>query len=233
MQINEKMKAEGINGRAGWGPSLDGDLFPYQTLSEQALEMSKEVPLMIGTVKNEFVQSISAGLDNGTEEQIMEYIRNQWKDKADAYLTAVKKAYPNDTKPSDLIDVDLRFRPGSLKEAKLKSRFKGNAPVYVYLFTWQSPVMDGRYKAWHCMELPFVFDNIARCEQMTGGGKEAYKLAELLSRTWIQFARTGNPNHKGLPVWDPYKAEKGNTMIFDNVCQVKYNHDKELMDLAH
>ena len=232
MQINEKMKAEGINGRAGWGPSLDGDLFPYQTLSEQALEMSKEVPLMIGTVKNEFVQSISAGLDNGTEEQIMEYIRNQWKDKADAYLTAVKKAYPNDTKPSDLIDVDLRFRPGSLKEAKLKSGFKGNAPVYVYLFTWQSPVMDGRYKAWHCMELPFVFDNIARCEQMTGGGKEAYKLAELLSRTWIQFARTGNPNHKGLPVWDPYKAEKGNTMIFDNVCQVKYNHDKELMDLA-
>ena len=231
-QIGEKMRAEGKPSRGmGWGPSLDGDLLPYQVLSEQALELSKDIPLLIGTAKNESVTSNSVGLSNGTETQIKEFIGKQWKEKAEAYIAAVKKAYPNDTKPSDLIDVDLRFRPGAIAEANKKSNLKGNAPVYMYLFGWQSPAMGGKYMAWHCMELPFVFDNIDKCQQMTGGGEEAYKLAEKVSKSWLNFAKTGNPNHKGLPVWEPYNASKCATMYFDNVCLVKYNHDKELIEL--
>jgi para-nitrobenzyl esterase len=88
-------------------------------------------------------------------------------------LKAVEKAYPNTTKPSDYIDIDLAaFRPGMVKHANLKADF-GGAPVYAYLFTWQSPVNDGIPKAVHCIELGFVFNNIDRCQEMTGGGKEA------------------------------------------------------------
>ena len=61
---------------------------------------------------------------------------------------------------------------------------------------------------------------------MTGGGKDAYILAEKISRGWINFARTGNPNNKGLPVWEPYNDGKNNTMYFDTVCKILYNHDK-------
>ena len=163
---------------------------------------------------------------------MLEYIRNRWKDKADAYLAAVKKAYPNDTKPSDLIDVDLMFRPGAIAQANLKSSLKDGAPVYMYLFGWQSPALDGKYKAWHCMELPFVFNNIEKNQEMTGGGKEAYKLAEIISQVWINYAKTGNPNHKGLPAWKPYNENEGTTMYFDNECKILHNHDKELMDLV-
>jgi len=70
-------------------------------------------------------------------------------DKANAYLAAVKKAYPNDTKPTDLMDVDVTFRPGAVAFAREKAALNA-APVYMYLFTWQSPVMDGKYKAVHC-----------------------------------------------------------------------------------
>ena len=231
-QLNEKMRAEGKFMRGlGWGPSVDGDLLPYQVFSDQAFELSKDIPLMIGTVKNESVTSNSVDLSNGTEAQVKEYINKRWKYKADAYIAAVKKAYPNDTKPSDLIDVDLMFRPGAILEAKQKSKINNGAPVYMYLFGWQSPAMDGKYKAWHCMELPFVFDNIERCQHMTGGSNETYKLAEKMSRAWINFAKTGNPNHKGLPVWEPYNENKGSTMYFDNTCQIIYNHDKALMEL--
>jgi para-nitrobenzyl esterase len=233
-QIGEQMRAEGKTIRGfglGWGPSIDGDLLPYQVLLEQAFELSKDIPLIIGTVKNEFVNSNSVGLTNGTEAQVIEYIKKRWNDKADAYLAAIKKAYPKDTKPSDLIDVDLMFRPGAIAQAKQKSKLKGGAPVYMYLFGWQSPAMDGKYKSWHCMELPFVFYNIEKCQQMTGGGKDAYKLAGKMSQAWINFAKTGNPNHKGIPAWEPYTESKGTTMYFDNVCKILYNHDKELMEL--
>ena len=235
IQAGEKLSVEGIatSRGLGWGPSVDGDLFPFQVSSEKAFELSKDIPLLIGTVKNEFVTSLSVGLSNGTEAQVLEYIRNQWKDKSDAYLAAVKKAYPNDTKPSDLIDVDLRFRPGAITQANKKSSLKGGASVYMYLFGWQSPALDGKYKAWHCMELAFVFDNIDKCEHMTGGGKDAYKLAEKISPAWINFAKKGNPNHKGLPDWEPYNESKGTTMYFDNVCKIIYHHDKELMDLIN
>ena len=65
----------------------------------------------------------------------------------------VVSLYGNHKKPTehDLMDVDVMFRPGAVVQAKEKSALKA-APVYMYLMTWQSPVMDGKYKAFHCME---------------------------------------------------------------------------------
>ncbi len=231
--IADKLKAEGkpVTGFGlGWGPSVDGEDLPYQLFSKEAFELSKDVPLVVGTVKNEFMASLGAGLSNAPLDKITEHVKKQRGDKADAYLAAVKKAYPNDTKPSDLIDVDAMFRPGAVAQANQKSGINA-APVFMYLFTWQSPVMDGKYKALHCMELPFVFNNIQRCEEMTGGTREAYALADKMSKAWIAFAKTGNPNHKGLPNWPVYNATNTATMHFNNKCEVMPQMDKELFTL--
>jgi len=233
--VAERMRAEGkpIGGFGlSWGPSLDGTVLPYQPMSPEALELSKNIPLMIGTVKNEFMASLGQGLSNAPLDKVMEAIKKQRGDKTDAFVAAVKKAFPNDKKPSDLMDVDLTFRPGAVNQANIKSGLAGGAPVYAYLFTWQSPVMDGKYKAIHCIELPFVFNNIARCAGMTGATKEAHALAAKMSQAWINFARTGNPAHAGLPAWEKYTEAKGATMFFDNVCQVRYHHDQELLKLV-
>ena len=233
--VENKMKAEGktvpgFGFGLGWGPSLDGDDLPYQPFSNEAFELSKNVPLLIGTVKNEFMTSLFTGMSNATTDQVMANIKKQQGDKTDAYIAAVKKAYPDDTKPTDLMDVDVMFRPGAVSQAKQKAALNA-APVYMYLFTWQSPVMDGKYKAVHCMELPFVFNNISRCEEMTGGTKEAYVLADKVSGAWINFARSGNPNYKGLPNWPSFNTTNTATMHFDNKCEVKPQLDKDLFDL--
>jgi para-nitrobenzyl esterase len=233
--VAEKMKAEGkeIPGFGlSWGPSRDGDLLPYQILSDDALALSKDVPLMIGTVKNEFMPSLRSGLSNGTMEQVKGFISNQYKDKANDFIAAVKKAYPDTEKPSDLMDVDLLFRPGAVYQANIKSALPGGAPVYMYMFTWQSPVLDGKYKALHCMELPFVFNNIERCAQMTGATEDAFELAEKVSQAWINFARFGNPNQSGLPKWETYTEKTGTTMLFDKEWKIVHHHDKALLDLV-
>jgi len=213
-----------------WGPSMDGEDLPYQLLSKEAMDLSKDVPLMIGTVKNEFMASMFSGMSSASLDTINNFIKTRYGTKADAYTAAVKKAYPNDTKPSDLIDVDAMFRPGAVFQANEKSALNA-APVYMYLFTWQSPVLDGKYKAMHCMELPFAFNNIDRCKEMTGGTKEAYALAEKVSDAWLNFARTGNPKSKSLPDWPAYNSSNTATMHFDNKCEVKPQMDKELFDL--
>ena len=193
--------------------------------------MSKNVPLLIGTTKNEFTPFANGALSKAPIEKINETIKTQKGDKAAAYIAAVKKAYPDDTKPSDLLDIDVTFRPGAVLQANEKSALNA-APVYMYLFTWQSPVMDGKYKAVHCMEIPFVFNNIQRCQEMTGGNKDAYALAEKVSAAFINFAKNGNPNHKGLPNWPAYNAPNTATMHFNNQCVVKPQLDAALFELV-
>ncbi|WP_317173168.1 carboxylesterase family protein [Maribacter aquimaris] len=166
-----------------------------------------------------------------SDKAILSYLKETYK-AADKYTKAVKKAYPNDTKAKDLLDVDTMFRPGAVVQANEKSALEGGAPVYMYLFTWQSPVFDGKYKALHCMDLPFVFDNVSLANQMTGGGKDAQILAGKMSQAWINFVKTGNPNNEGLPQWTEYNRENTATMHFDTTCEVKPQLDKELFELV-
>ncbi len=234
-KVEEKMKVAGkpvMGFGLNWGPSQDGEDMPYQTSSEEALALSKDIPLLIGTVKNEFAPFANMRFVGASDETIMAFIEETYKEKADTYIAAVNKAYPNDTAVKDLIDVDTRFRPGAVAQANTKSALEGGAPVYMYLFTWQSPVFNGKYKSLHCMDLPFVFDNVAKANHMTGGGEKAHQLADKMSQAWINFAKTGDPNHPGLPEWPAYNADNTSTMHFDNTCQVKPQMDKELFELT-
>ena len=90
--------------------------------------------------------------------------------------------------------------------------------------------MDGVFRSTPCMEIPFVFNNADLHSSMTGGGPEAIELAEKMSGAWINFARTGNPNTDRLPEWQPYTDENGAAMIFGSTCEMKYGHDRELVE---
>lgn len=231
-KVGEKLRAEGkpMTG-LGWGAILDGIFLPNQPKDAAALALSKEIPLLVGSTKTEFGPFNPANRP-ADMEAARAALEKRYGDKTPAYLVALKKAYPETTQPADYVNVDINFRENTIRQANQKSGVAGAAPVYAYEFTWASPVNDGIYKSMHCMEIPFVFDNIERCEEMTGGGKDAQALADKMSRSWIAFAQTGNPNVKGLPTWPQYTAQNGATMIFDNVSQVKNHHDKELIEVA-
>ena len=229
-KAQRKVAGGGGLGGFGWGPILDGSFLPYQPAEAAAQELAKSVPLLVGSTKTEFGPFNPANRETDLEKAKAS-LQKRFADRTDAYMAAVKKAYPETTQPADYMNIDINFRAGAIRQASQKA-VPGAAPVFMYLFTWNSPVNDGMYKSMHCMELPFVFDNIARCEEMTGGGKEAYALADRMSRAWIAFARTGNPNHKGLPTWPAYTATNGATMLFDNACQVKAHPDKEVLETA-
>ncbi len=220
-------------GRLGWAPSCDGVFIPLQPGAPGAEDLAKDIPVIMGSNQVEF-GSFGGGADllHADEATIIENLKGRYGDKTDAYVAAFKKAYPNTKLPSDMKDVDLMFRPMLLNFAKIKSAVPGGAPVYNYVFKWNAPHLDGMLKSSHCMEIAFVFNNIARTEEYNSGSPEAYALAEKLSKTWSTFAHTGNPNNEDMPEWEPFTPDGGATMLFDNQSELVHNHDKEMIEIA-
>jgi para-nitrobenzyl esterase len=84
----------------------------------------------------------------------------------------------------------------------------------MYLFSWASAAMGGRLGACHAIELPFVFGtlDVPGMAMLLGPGDPPTALSEAVMDSWVAFARTGDPNHAGLPKWPAYDGTTRQTM---------------------
>jgi len=208
--------------RAGWSPSVDGKVINVRSFSDVAPEVSKNVPMMIGSVSEEGNQMTS----HPTEEEWHAGLAKRYgDDKATAVIAALKKAYPEKAIqtlsyecPASFGLNSLSMRNNVVKMAKLKHG-QNAAPAYTYFFSWQTPILDSLPGAWHTSELQFCFDNSLRCQQGTGNTPEAQALAKKMGNAWTNFARTGNPSQPGM-TWEATDPESNKTMVLDNECRM-------------
>lgn len=202
--------------RVGWGPTLDGRVIDVRSFADVAPAISRDVPVMIGNVSEE---GTSLGT-NPSEAQWREALtKRMGAAKTDALNAAMKQAHPEKAIRTLSYGVQgLAGRNRVQQMVKLKHE-QGGAPVYQYLFQWQSPQLDGVAGAWHTADLAFCFDNAARCDQATGNTPDAQRLAKTMSTAWANFARTGNPSQPGL-VWAPTDPVHCQTMVFDTHCRM-------------
>ncbi len=206
-------------------PVVDGRALPGHPFDPAAPAMSAKVPLLIGTCETETAFDFSLNPKNFTLSAEEAHARVKFLlgvDDAGAtrFLDAYRKTHPGAT-PSELVIYifsDYKYRQNDIKAAERKAA-QGAAPTYMYLFTWRTPVLDGNLKTPHTLCIPFVFGNVDAATGITGTAPGRYALSEKVQGAWVAFARTGNPNHSGLPAWKPYSASERTTMIFDNACK--------------
>jgi para-nitrobenzyl esterase len=201
----------------GFLPVVDGKILPANPFDPQAPPLSANVPMIIGSTLNEFITALNhPEYESMSNDELQQRVKAIYPEKAPLIINAFRDRSPK-ASPFDLWSRigAAPVRQAAIAQAAAKAA-QGKAAAYLYWFTWQTPVLNGRPRAFHCAELPFVFDNTDRCESMTGGGAEARSLAARMSEAWIQFARTGDPNHRGMPRWEPFSADLQQTMIFDN-----------------
>ena len=222
----------GGRGRGGPGagfnaaPVVDDKSLPRNVFDPTATDISANVPLLIGSTETEVTWNVNTDYTPPVDDAALrERIRKTLRSADDAQIDGVIAIYRKDRPKASNLDLALiletdasPFRSGTDTQAERKAAL-GRAPVYVYRFQWYSPVSGGRLRAMHCMDIPFVFENVDISQSVVGDGPDRSALADKMSSAWVAFARNGNPNHKGLPKWDPFTSDRRATMIFNTECR--------------
>jgi len=209
----------------------------YDTPAGIAAGTARGIDIMIGTTRDEvhafFVGNEAlAKIDKPT---MAEALRRAGGDRAEAIVEAYAKRHPK-LSPAELfatIRTDGMFRLPSIDFAEKQGQ--QNAKAYLYRFDWQ-PTPEAPYRAAHCIELPFTFGNFADWDAapvpptMLAGGNRGtmQRLAKTMQGAWIAFARSGNPNHPGMPEWKPFSRAERHSMIFDADSRAATGLDDEI-----
>ena len=99
-----------------------------------------------------------------------------------------------------------------------EAQLKNKQAAYNYIFAWQSPFAGGAPRAYHSLDLWFVFGILL--PEVCGSGPAVERLSQNMQDAWIAFARTGNPSCESMGQWPQYD-QKRNTMILGEKCHVE------------
>lgn len=215
-------------GESDWGPTVDGKILPYHPFDPRALAISANVPLITGTNLNESVNGLDhPGVNSMTREEMIRLVRESYRGDTEAIIASYSKEYPRASPFGLYAAIEAsQWRLPAFAQAARKAAM-GSAPAYAYVYAWRTPVLDNRPGTFHASEIAFVFDNARICDHYSAGDSGAYVLSRQMSKSWVNFARTGNPNHDELPHWPVYATDTRATMYFDQPCEVRYDPEGE------
>jgi len=227
-------------GSGPFAPVIDGRSIPAVPFDPVATDISANVPMIIGSNETEVTWFSNQNYDPLDDAALRTKVKQALRSNdasADSVIAVYKKNRPKMTN----LDIYLilasdasNFRVDTDLQAERKAALK-QAAVYKHYWQWYSPVRGGALRAMHTMELPFLFQNLEIAKTEVGDAtREMQALADQISGAFVAFARTGNPNHKGLPHWQTYDGTTRPTMIWNTESRVEKDpfHEERMARLA-
>jgi para-nitrobenzyl esterase len=237
VQAESEVMRNDIMSATCFGPVIDGKVLPEPPLDAIAKGSAAGVSFLNGTNLDEvrywalyFPALVEMPLN--TVIRFSPYFSNTIDVNTDAVAASYKSRRPGATEGDITMAVgtDTLFRVPAIRVAEAQSAQQPN--TWMYLFTWPTPVQDDLFRSCHAVELPFVFNHLDTpgMEEFLGPNPPQ-SLADMMQDTWITFAKTGNPNHAGLPDWPAYNTGTRATMRMDvgqEVINDPYGQDREV-----
>jgi para-nitrobenzyl esterase len=228
------LRRVGVPGENPFTPVVDGRSLPRHPFDPDAPAETAPVPMLIGTAKDESRMLLAGDPRNFalTADEMRAKVTlflEAGPEVPDRIIAIVRAEHPN-ASPGDIFFAITNARmlwTNAIAQAERKSRQREGA-VFMYRFDWNIPILGGRLGAPHGVTTPFVFRTLDAATSMVGTGPERQALSDRVSDAWLAFARTGNPDHPGLPHWPRYDAVDRTTMILDNDCRVVNDPDRAL-----
>ena len=200
--------------RAGFGPTLCPSL-PDHPVDAVRAGSGSDVNVVLGCTTHEMVAFMGTPeLFASDEATVREMLRGMLGENADVVFDGYRAANPDDSPASLFLliasDQFMRIRHIRYAEALLDG---GATNPRMYLFDFRRPSPDGVERAGHGSDMPFFFDNLDKAP--ASDGPHAAPLVRAMSGALVALARSGDPNHEGLPPWPGYSTSERPTMIFD------------------
>jgi len=206
-------------------PVHDGDALPRRPLDAVAEGSAAGISVLAGTTQDE-ARLFTSFDPNATPKDEAELLARcvgliGSEERSRAAVEAYRRARPEgslgDVWSAIMTDQIFRLPAARLLDAQSRQTDQ----TWMYLFTWATPAFGGTLGSCHALEIPFVFNNLDKpgASAFTGAATpEMQQLAETMQDAWIAFARTGDPNHPGLPRWERYEPGRRATMVFNASC---------------
>ncbi len=213
-----------VAGGMPYQPCVDGALLPALPIETVKAGNADGVSVMVGATAHEWLlftamDPAAATLD---DNHLKARVSGRVGSSADALIVGYKQLLASRGEPHDplsvfaAIETDRVFRVQAERLADVLAT-RRQSP-YHYEFTWRSPLLNGKLKSCHAIDIAFVFathaidDGVAK---FCGEGPSANALAATVQDAWLSFARTGAPRAAGLDGWTPYTRRQPTTAIFD------------------
>jgi para-nitrobenzyl esterase len=202
-----------------FAPPVDDSAVPRHPFDPDAPAISADVPVIVSTTLDDACYwSTDFDLDDaGLRNEVTKIAPG----RSDAIVAAYRHAFPS-ASPFLLLgkmvtDREPRRRAYTLADRKAALH---RASVYMYILEFPSPAYGGRFGADHVTDVPLVFHNTDG-QLITGTGADSRRMADQMAGAWVAFAKSGNPNHAGIPDWPAYTPDKRQTMIFNRTSRVE------------
>src|SRR5688572_18076843 len=186
------------------GPILDGKLVVETAESAYKAGRQASVPLIIGNCSAEIG---GAFVSTASSKEALFSLFGELEGEAKAAFD------PDGNK--EFAEVITKFNTDWVwgEPARMTARafVAKRLPAYMYQFGYVPAAMRERapYGAGHGSEISFVFNTLnARWGAPAEATSEEKELARIMNTYWTNFAKTGNPNGNGLPIWPVYDTQK-------------------------